>query len=772
MALGQPKPPAEVNQNPYLPPGPPPLSCEMFEGMNTQSNRAGVDDKQCYWIDGFFPYAPRKLRTMPGIGPALYTSSSPSIVFFKAANLGNVPILVVIFSDGSIVQVRTDTGAAKTIATAGTILTPGQLTVDINQWGSQYVLIVSTQINGYFLWDGNTLYQSGTLGPVVTITNVGAGYSSVPIVLITGGHGTGAVIIPTILNGQVTSASFANPGSGYLSGDPVSLTFSGGTTQGTGATLTAVLTHQTGGSGATIVVTSMVPNNQYFSVGGVSVVAGGSGYSPPPITSVSASGGSGPVYGQAQIELFVTGGIITGTGLLSGGLYSGTTPPTLTVSDPGGYIVSSVTVNSVGSGYSPTTKVTASGGGGPVSQANLSPVINAGTITSVAVLSGGLYGSNTPPTLAVTDVSVTATATVVLMPFAIQGSAIETYSGQVWIVNGAVRLTSAPGSVTDFATNDGGLNVTATDSYLKVGYTALLNTNGFLWLVGDSSVSYISGVQTSGTPPTTTVTYQNADPEVGTIWPNTVEEWGNSLLIANPWGVHIGTGSKMTKVSDMLDGIYNSAASFTLAPSLDEISDSTRSLTLFPSFAKANLFNKKIGCLLLPIKDPVSGAQVNKLLVWDGKKWWATSQDVTLTFIATQEINSVLTAWGTDGTHIYPLFQAPSTAFIKTFQTKLWDTPGYVFDKATARVWGITKYNSTSAPNLTVSIDNEVNAEPYAVPASTYTITGPAVRGYFVTPPQAVGQQGVLIGMTWKTTAADMEFVAVAMDDQIAGYRG
>ena len=51
----------------------------------------------------------------------------------------------------------------------------------------------------------------------------------------------------------------------------------------------------------------------------------------------------------------------------------------------------------------------------------------------------------------------------------------------------------------------------------------------------------------------------------------------------------------------------------------------------------------------LPIIDPISGVQTNKLFMWNGKIWWAASQDVPLTFIQHQEINSVLNAWGTNG---------------------------------------------------------------------------------------------------------------------------
>ncbi len=207
----------------------------------------------------------------------------------------------------------------------------------------------------------------------------------------------------------------------------------------------------------------------------------------------------------------------------------------------------------------------------------------------------------------------------------------------------------------------------------------------------------------------------------------------------------------MTKISDELDGVYGTVPS----PSIT------------PSTAKAIVFNRKIVCLLLPIVDPVSGAQQNKLLIWDGKKWWASTQSKTLTYIATQEINSILTAYGTDGTDIYPLFSAGSSSFVKTLQTKLWDAPGgYLVEKAAGRLFGVLRYNSTVSPNFTITIDSETST------VSPYTIAGPAAAGNFVIPPQAVGQTGVFTGMTFYTSAADVEIVSLAVVDEIVGYRG
>ena len=261
------------------------------------------------------------------------------------------------------------------------------------------------------------------------------------------------------------------------------------------------------------------------------------------------------------------------------------------------------------------------------------------------------------------------------VPLAISGSAIEIYAGRVWIANGPTITFSVPGSVNDFSSGNGGGNFTSSDSFLRVAYIQLKQTNGFLYLIGDSSVNYISGVNTSGSPPVTTFTNQNADPEVGSPWPATVDVFSRNILFANAFGAHVSYGGAVTKISDMLDGVYNTV------PNFGNIS---------PSAGKAIIFGKKCWILLLPIIDPIKGQQVNKLLLWNSKIWWASEQDVALIYIQHQEINSVLTCYGTDGTAVYQMFAQPSVNFKKTAQTKLWDKPGgYQFTKFVTRLWGI-----------------------------------------------------------------------------------
>lgn len=367
------------------------------------------------------------------------------------------------------------------------------------------------------------------------------------------------------------------------------------------------------------------------------------------------------------------------------------------------------------------------------------------------------------------------------MPSSVGGTAVETYQGRVWIADGSNIIFSAPGEVADFATGSGGGSFASSDSFLRVRFTQLRQTNGFLYLIADSSVNYISGVQTSGSPPVTTFTNQNADPEVGTPWGSAVTVFNRNILIANSFGVHVSYGAAVTKISDVLDGIYNTVTDFG---------------SFVPSVAKAIIFGKKVFLLLLPIVDPYTGQQVNKLLMWDGKRWWASAQSIVLTYIQYQEINSVLTAWGTDGSSIYPLFQQPGTGFTKVTQSKLWDKPGSIqFTKASSRIWGMFRYYSDESPELRISVDNETGANSQEfdlgpleldwvnnadvpivwsnndVPAATIEWTS-AQEGIVVLDPNFAVQNGVLTGLTVATEAADMAIIQLMLKNEIQDYRG
>ena len=755
-----------IQQGGYLPDPPIPLLMEQFAGLNTSTTRTGVPDEQVYWCDGFMPLDHHNLRTLYDVGVTLYTPTATTIVFFYFVNIGPTPYCVVFQSDGSVVAVNINTRAVTTILPVGTILAPAQTTVGISQWASQYAIIVANQPNGYWVWDGTVAYGSGSIGPNVILTNLGSGYITPPFISLVGGSGFGTTFTSSVVNGSVVLVQVVNPGQGYLPGDTPTVVFTGGNTSGTGGSINASLGHHAGGSGAAIAITMVFVGGGSGYSAYATLTLGGSGYSAS--TQINLVGGS-PAFTFPITASIAAGAIVSiTTNNANGPGYTGTyhtsVTPTATITDTGFYFINSAVVVAGGSNYSnnPVLSVIDA-----TSTITASPVLTAGvtqpggSITSVSIVSGGQFLQNVNPTVVITDTAVTAAATVTLMPYGVAGSAVETYSGHVWVALGSLIQYSAPGSVSDFSTSSGGGSQNSNSSYLKVGYTRLIQSNGFLYLIADSSIDYISGVTTSGSIPTTNFTLQNAAPTIGTPYPYSVILRGQDLIMANSVGIYTLSGSQPNKISQMLDGFWNSVPGF-------------GGLAL--SSAHANIFSREVWMTLARFIDPVTQATVNKPCMWDGKRWFVSPQNMTMEYVASLEINSVFITYGTDGASIAPLFTTPSINFTKTVQSKLWGEPGgAMLTKMPDRFWAIADYYQTENSELFTTIDavSIDSTSGGAVPTSTsYTISGPAVPQHFVTAPQAISEQGVLIGVTLKTNSPDMALVAVMTDEKPVGYRG
>jgi FtsP/CotA-like multicopper oxidase with cupredoxin domain len=141
----------------------------------------------------------------------------------------------------------------------------------------------------------------------ITITNVGAGYTTAPLVSITGGGGSGAAATAVLsVAGTVSGFTISSIGSGYINNPTVTITGGGGT----GATADAIALNGI--------------------IAAIRVTSGGSGYTSVPIVTITGGGGTGA----------------TATALLNVGT------------------LSRINLTAPGSGYTSAPVVFISGGGG------------------------------------------------------------------------------------------------------------------------------------------------------------------------------------------------------------------------------------------------------------------------------------------------------------------------------------------------------------------------------------------------------------------------
>jgi len=562
-----------------------------------------------------------------------------------------------------------------------------------------------------------------------------------------GGSGTGATFSSTVSNGALGLVTVTNPGSGYVSTDPpkVALLFSGGggSTSAYGdvgaanGAITAiqvngggsftggipgiVITDSTGpGHGAQALVTGMSPiDNTHSTITAITVIDCGTDYLTPVITTTPAGGLNATAtleYGVLNSPTITNGGgpylfapevhflSATGTGAQATAIIDGT--GTITGLDFGHGAGAGFT----GAGYVNPTYVYFSGGGVP-------------------------------------------SATVQLMPFGVNGHSIESYQGRAWVTtrrNGTKVFGTAPASAVNFLPGDGGFVFPATESTLKYQWSALRQSNGFLYLVGDSSTNYISGVTTSGTPiATTTFSNLNVDPQIGSPWEESVEVYSRAVVIANPFGIHAIYGGAVQKISTPLDGVFNTG-------SIDPNN--------LPHAAVAEIFGVHVFMLLMPIVDPFTGAPRNALLVWDGRRWWTASQSTPLTKIRTNEWGSTITAWGCDGTTLFPMFQTASVNILKTLRSKFWTRPGIYAEKKGMQLYALWQSNTNT--HLDWNIDNEHGGFG-VVQGSFDGVAGNISWARSACP----DNMGICIGFTMRSASEDFQLVDATILAQERRFR-
>lgn len=706
-----------------------------FGSIDQVSSRQAMEDKDFYWLENYLKTGNGNLRSLWDKGAPLYTPpTGKTIVYFFFYYISATNYAAVFLSDGTAVQVNSLTGAQTVISNVPNTFYQRTGFPATGQWGNQYLIIANNNtVNDYWIWDGTILYTSGTMAPQITITNSGSGYTSVPTVVAFGGSGSGATFLATVSNGAVTNVILTNPGSGYSVGDSVQLYFTGGGSDN-GVALTAVL-------GAT-------------SVGSVVITSPGSGYTDGTYAlTFSGGGGTG-----ASGNYTVAGTIVTGAVVTAGGSGYTSTPSVAFPSGGGtgavGEVslisagVASVTVVNGGTGLSGPPTLTFSGGGGTGALATA--VVSGGVVTSVTVTNAGSGYTGTPAITVQGGLNRAASATVGLMPFGVSGSSVETYQQRVWlpfphqtgaIINSGKMNISAPGSVTDFAIPDGAVLYTSTDSFLRYQYTNIKQSNGYLYPIADSSVSVISGVTTSGSPTITTFSYQNTDPQTGTIWRDSVQAYSRAILFANPFGVYGIYGGAVTKISQKIDNIFQNAI---FPPNPNAIT---------PSSATANIFNNKVFLMLLTLQDPFTLNYRNALIGWNEKDWFVASQSLNLSFIGTQEVNSNMVSWGTDGNGLYPLFQLPSADLTKTISTKLYGQGAFIVQKQAQGLYLQTQDHSGSGVSFNnITVDAEHGS--YPIPNLPASLEG-VVPFYPIDSRQSGDVPGVNLGLTLTSNSSD-----------------
>lgn len=714
---------------------------EKFGTLNTKANRPAIKDEEFAWVENWMQLGDGNLRTLYAEGASIYTAAGGrTIINVVYYNIGSTNYAAVFLDNGTAVQVNLAGGGTTTITASAGLLYDGTVIPTASQWEAKYLVIISKiagSPNSYFIWDGTSFFGSGGVSPDTTITNAGTDYTSAPTVTAFGGTGSGATFLATVENGSVTKVQVINPGTGYsVNDDTIQLAFTGGGSD-TSATATASVSTVAGG------------------VAAVSITNSGTGHTTGSVLTFSGGGGSGA---QAVI-----------TGLFDGAITE------ISVTNPGtGYTVAPTIAASVGSGFAAVVDIrygyvfavnVVNGGSGyvdnpqvvigppdslslPVLQASAVATVSGGVVTGFTMTQQGL-GYTEPPVVTLVGGNNAAAGIVGLMPFGIAGSTIETFTNSIWTADGTKVSFTAPGTTSNFATSAGGGSFNSTDNFLRTSYVSLKQTNGTLYLIGDSSINGISNVQTTSSNGVSTTTFNNSniDPQTGTPWRDSVTVFGRAIVFANSSGVYALYGGAAEKVSGPLDGLFTNATFNAGAGG-----------GVVPSSAVATLFGIRCYIFLFTTINPYSGNLETLMTAWDGQKWFAASQINTMDQIAYSETNSVLTAYGATPTNIYPMFTVPSTGLTKVFQTKARAEPSLTYVKQLDRLYLTVKNTLNPPSSINISVDTERGpgaSQALSIASSTGGI-GIAAFNY-----QFSGVYGVYLGLTVTTTEEDLTLLAL-----------
>jgi len=365
------------------------------------------------------------------------------------------------------------------------------------------------------------------------------------------------------------------------------------------------------------------------------------------------SGGTKTLPVKIKVSAVGGGGAVTGANIIDPGNY--TASPANPVAVTGGYGagatftlnfgIGPITLTNKGAGYTSAPTVSVTGGGG---------TLGAVTANLTAVPSGG--------------------------------TAVATYSGRVWVASGRTVVFSAPASFSDFTEASAGGSFVMTDETLKSSITSLTAANNFLYIFGASSCNVVSDVSVSNDA--TVFSNVNISASIGTNQPYAVASYYRSLWFATPFGFYTLTGSTPQKASKELDGVF---------PLID---------TATP-FSAGTVVINEILCLVFFFKytDKVKGLRTLMAVYFD-RKWFFSNQGDTLKFIDTAIINGTPVLFGSDGTNLYKLFSNNSASDGHSFSTKLWDFGDALRDKQLLKV-GIEIINPSLPQSFTVTVENE-----------------------------------------------------------------
>jgi hypothetical protein len=358
--------------------------------------------------------------------------------------------------------------------------------------------------------------------------------------------------------------------------------------------------------------------------------------------------------------------------------------------------IATVNITSGGGGYVTAPNVTISstqqtGGVNATATATLvSNVVASITLTESGT--GYINAANVTVTIEASPTGNNASANVSL--FSQTGTAIQSFSGRVWIAEGRTIYYSAAGSYNDFTSVSAG-NIILTDATLHGTIQQLLSANNFLYIFGDTSINVFSDVRV-GTLGNTLFTNTNVSASVGSKLPYAIFPYFRSVLFMNNYGVYALVGATTTKLSDPLDGVI---------PDIDFTKPVYAGQVLINNIlcAAFNFYYTGNGYGSSPYNNYITA-------IFFEKKWFFVQQGSDLKFVIGVPNEGLITMYGSNGTNLKEFFSDNLSNIDSVVQTALLAFDDPIRDKQALKI-GV-EVTSDFGTDLDVTVDAENRSSP------------------------------------------------------------